>query len=88
MHNETITTQEFTFTAVFERAEGGYVVSFPEIHNLMTHGETLEEAREMALDCIHGYLESLQELGRPLPESDPTTVKGIYEGLKVELKTL
>ena len=43
---------EYTFTVVFEPSEeGGYTVSFPAIPDLATQGETLEEARTMALDA-------------------------------------
>ena len=58
-----------TFTAVIEPDEedGGYVVTFPAIPDLATQGETLEEARLMAQDCLRGYLEVLRETGRPLP---------------------
>jgi antitoxin HicB len=58
-----------TFTAVIEPDEedGGYVVTFPAIPDLATQGETVEEARLMAEDCLRGYLEVLRETGRPLP---------------------
>ena len=85
---ETVTTTEHTFTAVFEPAEeGGYVVAFPAIPNLATQGETLEEARAMAVDCLQGYLETLQELGRPLPESETHAANSLREEVRVQLKT-
>ena len=64
-----------TFTAVIEPDEedGGYVVTFPAIPDLATQGETLEEARLMAEDCLRGYLEVLQETSRPLPTPGATT---------------
>lgn len=40
---------------------GGYVVTCPALPGLVTEGDTLEEAREMATDAIRGYLESLQK---------------------------
>ena len=80
---------EYTFTAVFEPAEeGGYVVTFPAIPNLATQGETLEEAREMAADCLQGYLETLQELGRPLPEIEDQTAEPIRDKVSVQLKAV
>ncbi len=80
---------EYTYTVLFEPAEeGGYVVTFPAIPNLATQGETLEEAREMAVDCLQGYLESLQELGRPLPESEEQTAKPIRDKVSVQLKAV
>jgi predicted RNase H-like HicB family nuclease len=58
-----------TFIAVIEpdEEEGGYVVTFPAIPDLATQGETIEEARLMAEDCLRGYLELLREAGRPMP---------------------
>jgi antitoxin HicB len=44
------------YTAVFEPAEeGGYIVTFPAIPDLATQGETLDEARAMAADCLLAY---------------------------------
>jgi antitoxin HicB len=80
---------EYTYTVLFEPAEeGGYVVTFPAIPNLATQGETLEEAREMAVDCLQGYLETLQELGRPLPESEDQTAEPIRDKVSVQLKAV
>jgi len=80
---------EYTYTVLFEPAEeGGYVVTFPAIPNLATQGETLEEAREMAADCLQGYLETLQELGRPLPESEDQTAEPIRDKVSVQLKAV
>jgi len=64
-----------SFTAVIEpdEADGGYVVTFPAIPHLATQGETLEEARRMAEDCLRGYLEVLRETGRPLPPPSGAT---------------
>lgn len=87
-HQESITTTEYAYTAVFEPAEeGGYVVTFPAIPNLVTEGDNLEEARAMAFDCIQGYLETLQELGRPIPESEAHTPATIRDIMRVQLKT-
>lgn len=53
-------TKQASYTAVFEAAEeGGFVVTFPAIPGLATQGETLDEAQDMAADCLRAYLESL-----------------------------
>ena len=58
----------YNFTVLFEPAEGGgYVVTCPALAGLVTEGDTLEEARDMAADAIHGYLESLRKDGQPIP---------------------
>ena len=54
---EPITSAEYTYAAIFEPVEeGGFVVSFPAFPDLMTQGETLEEARAMAADLLTGCL--------------------------------
>jgi predicted RNase H-like HicB family nuclease len=64
--------EEYSYNAVFEPAEeGGFVVFFPAIPGLATQGETLEEARAMAADCLKAYLESLRMDGEPLPYEAP-----------------
>jgi antitoxin HicB len=70
--NQSIATGHLTFTAVFEPAEeGGYVVTYPAIPNLATQGETLDEARAMAEDCLRCYVEGLAADGRPLLAGEP-----------------
>jgi predicted RNase H-like HicB family nuclease len=39
--------------------DGGSVVTFPALPDLATQGETLEEARSTAEDCLRGYLDAL-----------------------------
>jgi antitoxin HicB len=60
-----------TYTFVFDPdPEGGFVVTCPALPGLVTHGSTVEEAREMARDAMEGYIETLLEDGEPVPESD------------------
>ena len=59
---------------------GGYVVTCPSLPGLVTEGDTLEEAREMAADAIRGYIESLQMDGEPIPTDKP-----IIEEVTVEV---
>lgn len=80
-----IQSSRLTFTAVFEPAEeGGYVVTFPAIPNLATQGETVDEARAMAEDCLRCYLEGLALDGRPLPESEAAR-EAVREAITVDL---
>ena len=46
--------------------EGGFVVSVPDLPDVVTEGETREEALAMARDAIEGYLETLRDHGWPL----------------------
>ncbi len=75
-HNSTKRerSSEYSFTVFFEpAAEGGYVVTCPALPGLVTEGDTLAEAREMARDAIRAYLESLRKDGEAIP-SDPKFV--------------
>jgi predicted RNase H-like HicB family nuclease len=38
--------------------EGGYTVLAPSLPGLVTFGDTIEEAKEMAMDAIEAYLKS------------------------------
>ncbi len=65
-------SREYNYTAVFEPAEeGGFIVTFPALPGLITEGDTLEEARTMAIDALRGYLESLAKDGAAAPAEDP-----------------
>ena len=76
--------EELTYTALFEPAEeGGYVVTVPALPGLVTQGETLEEAREMAKDAILGYLEALQKDGEPIPNDTPVELEPVKEQIRV-----
>jgi antitoxin HicB len=59
---------EYSYTVLFEPAgEGGFVVTCPALPGLVTEGDTLQEARQMARDAIQGYLESLHKDHQPIP---------------------
>ncbi len=63
---------EYNYTVLFEPAEeGGFVVTCPALPGLVTEGDTLEEARRMALDAIRAYLESLHKDHLPIPADRP-----------------
>ena len=69
------------FTVIMTPDEtGGYVVTCPTLPGLVTEGDTLKEAREMAADAIRGYIESLQKDGEPIPTDNP-----IVEEVAVEV---
>jgi antitoxin HicB len=78
-----------SFTAVIEpdEADGGYVVTFPAIPDLATQGETLEEARRMAEECLSGYLAVLRETCRPLPAPAAATPSGRATIVEIPIAT-
>ncbi len=81
---ETVMTKEYNYTVLFEPAEeGGYVVSVPAFGGVMTQGETLEEARAMAIEAITGYIEALQKDGLPIPSDKEITLDPVKEKVSV-----
>ena len=49
------------YLACFYKGENGYSVIFPDLNYLSTCGTTLEEAMNMAVDCLAGFLYTSQK---------------------------
>lgn len=49
----------YQYEAVFEENGEGYTVTIPKLPGLVTEGENLKDAREMAKDAIRCYLGAL-----------------------------
>lgn len=43
--------------------EGGFTVTVPELPDVVTEGDTREQAIDMAREAIEGYLETVADLG-------------------------
>jgi antitoxin HicB len=56
--------------------EGGYTVTSPVLPELLTEGDTLEEAQANARDAFEAVAELYAEEGRPLPASIFPTAPG------------
>ena len=77
---------EYNFTVFFEPAvEGGYVVTCPALPGLVTEGDTLAEARQMARDAIRAYVESLRKDGEPIPRDPRLSSEPVKEKIKVAI---
>jgi predicted RNase H-like HicB family nuclease len=71
MTTMTMTTHAyrgFVFTIAYEPHDPAYVVTFPDIADIITSGFTLSEAFTHACEALDLHLESLQKLGMPWPE--------------------
>ena len=76
-----------TYTFVFDPdPEGGYVVTCPALPGLVTHGQTLDEARRMAQDALEGFIEVLIEDGAQIPDSDAAAMLPRYDRLAHALR--
>ena len=62
--------QQLNYTVIYRKAEeGGYLAQIPTLE-LVTQGETLLAARDMAKDAIRGCLECLIEDGLDIPQEE------------------
>ena len=52
----------------YEETNGQYSVIFPDLNHLATFGDTFEEAMEMAVDCLAGYLFDLKKEKVEIPK--------------------
>ena len=46
-----------------QQPDGGFVVTVPDLPDVVTEGETREEALAMAQDAIEAYLDTMRERG-------------------------
>ena len=67
----------YHYDAIFDPNGAGYTVTVPKLPGLITEGDTLQEAREMAKDAIRCYLEAW------LKENSVTYSRSRRERLKV-----
>jgi antitoxin HicB len=57
------------YYAKIVRQDGAFLVSFPDLQNVNTYGDTLEEALRNAAEALNGALETDFERGYSLPEA-------------------
>ncbi len=71
------------FTVLFQPAEeGGFTVLVPALPGCITEGDTLEEARAMAIDAIECYVGSLKADG----EEIPTEVNSFIGKVRIDME--
>ncbi|MBI5479466.1 MAG: type II toxin-antitoxin system HicB family antitoxin [Deltaproteobacteria bacterium] len=49
--------------------EGGYTVTSPDLPEMCTEGDTVDEALENVRDALKAVVETYEDLGRQLPAS-------------------
>lgn len=59
------------YPACFFKESNGYSVIFPDLNWLSTCGESVEQAFQMAVDCLAGYLYTCQQEGTTPPSPSP-----------------
>jgi len=69
--DEAISTLHAQYVCTFQPdPDGGYSVRCPAFPELISHGDSLEEARATAREALELCVEAYQAEGRPLPPSD------------------
>lgn len=77
--------RRYVFPAVFDYAEDGISVEFPDIPGCLTCGDTEEEALSMAREALALCLYGMEEDGEPIPEPTPAYKVKASEGQAVVL---
>ena len=76
------------YPACFFKEDTGYSVVFPDLNHLATCGDTLEEAIEMAVDCLAGYLYTLKKEHQEAPKpSDMSSIDPAAIPAELDLPT-
>jgi antitoxin HicB len=57
------------YYAKINKQDGAFLVSFPDLPNINTYGDTLKEAKKNAAEALNGSLEVDFERGYTLPEA-------------------
>jgi antitoxin HicB len=69
---------------IFEpQPDGGFTVTSPLLPELLTEGDTVEDATDNVRDALAAVLEIYQELGKPLPPG--LAIANACEPVHVEL---
>jgi antitoxin HicB len=62
----------------YDKDDGVYLVSFPDLKGCHTYGDTLTDALEMAREALSGYLASVFERGLKLPAATRPKGTAVY----------
>lgn len=66
------------YNVIFQpEPEGGFTAIVPSLPGCVTYGQDLLEAKKMALDAMHGYIESLKKHNEPIPSDDESFISVI-----------
>lgn len=68
-----------SYVARIKREADGYLVTFPDFENVMTYGQTTEEALANAEEALNGCLESDFERNFKIPEPSRSSGKNMHQ---------
>jgi len=75
--------EKYLYSAIFEYAEDGINVSFPDLPEALTCGDNTEEALRMAKECLELTIYGREEDGEDIPT--PSRIKSTKENESVVL---
>ncbi|QLA13855.1 hypothetical protein GD606_17095 [Desulfolutivibrio sulfodismutans DSM 3696] len=62
------------YHAIFDPDDrGGFTVTFPDLPGCITEGDDEQQALTMAADALDGHIQTLKDLGMPVPPPSPHT---------------
>ncbi|KAF6585021.1 type II toxin-antitoxin system HicB family antitoxin [Paenibacillus sp. EKM211P] len=64
----------YRFWALFDYADEGISVRFPDLHGCFTSGDTAEEAHAAARELLEGFMYVLEQDNDPIPDPSPLDV--------------
>jgi predicted RNase H-like HicB family nuclease len=71
-------SEHLTFSITLRpEPEGGFTVRVPALPEIVTYGESEDEALAMAKDAIELVLQSRRERGEPIPARDGTFLRSV-----------
>jgi predicted RNase H-like HicB family nuclease len=69
---------QFRYLIEMEKNEdGGYTVTVPSLPGCVTQGPTWDTAVSRAQEAIAGYIETLKDLGKPIPLEIPVESEAV-----------
>lgn len=71
-------TEDLQYNVIFRpEPEGGFTVLVPALSGCVTYGKTLEEAKQMAIEAISLYIESLQKHHETIPTDENSFISSL-----------
>ena len=71
-------TKLLKYTVIYtQEPEGGFTAVVPSLPGCVTYGENLNEAKEMTMDAIKLYVESLQSRKEKIPSDRDSFISSV-----------
>lgn len=71
-------TNNLQYNVIFrQEPDGGYTAIVPSLPGCISYGETLEEAKNMIIDAINGYIVSLKKHRESIPTDSNSFISSI-----------